>query len=747
MKISKITVSIIIIIVVFTFAAPLHVHRKMSSTTDFITGDNNTTTVTELSNGSVNVVTSSNIPSYYIENETGFNQTEYTFNITGFLNSRDNGLTENCIIAKQGNNTLFGISYGRQNTVTKISGKQNYTGILNFSKCNFKYNLHIVFSNSMKDNALVWQGNYPIIPYMITLQKPYIKGNISFMFGGEYSNQTIGIINIANYKNIKFSDSACLYNFTHSISIYLKPQPVNDSQTIFLDNQLNSLIYITVNGTVEKYNYYNKSYTTIARMNIGGNGNISSLCHGNEYIYYAWNSTEISVYSINKTTLSVEHESFKNNNMTHILFYNNSYVFYNLNGTIMFPDGKYVNIRNRILAINAGRNINLIALNKTGIINYIITPEYNKKESSFHALYGKYSIVYFYINNGISSYFQRGNTTASINGTLYYKFHPLGNNIGVDNNTVYINTNGKIENSEIKLDGTLSYSSNTIIVSSGNHITLHTDDSLRSSDMIAIKSVKENVRFNDTIIFLNISSALNYSVTASLLNRTYNISDNQLNIATNIKSGNYTIYFIAVNSAGYTCSKKYTFIYNDTAYKIVHTANKVNGIKIIQHDNAFYVSINGNYTNNLTIAWYINGRYSNSGNRLTSELPLGFDLISVKVIQDKHEYEAEKRVTNLGNIPYYAGFAGIVSVICIFIVETFYYNNKDVDYLLEELNGSRMKDIIKAARRKRIRKSVVMSKIKLLSLSGKLSIERDMDNNKFIFLTKKGTDDTDEIKT
>ncbi len=742
MRFGRVLPLIIIMILAFTFASPLHITAPDKNITlpYYVTGDKKTTDVTNLSDGNVNIATSSCTPSYYVENETAFNNTEYTFNVTGYLSSQNNGGTGNNIMLMQDGKTLMSISYGRlYNDVTTVSGSKNYKGILNFSQCYVQYNLHMVFSSGMKNHALVWSGKSPAIPPIVTLKNPYSVNNVSFMFGGKYSNQTIGHISITHYRKLVFSNQKSTYTFRHEESYRLNPSPVDENNTVYTDRDLNSLIYVSSMGSIERYNYYNSTYSLIARISPDFNGNLSSLHYGNHYIYYTWNSTVTSIYSINGTNMSVHHESFENHNMAHMLFFNGSYVFYNLHGDIMFANGNIVNLGNlKILQVNASRNINIIALNSTGIENYTVTPNGTVSNNGYNEMRGKYNVTYFYKNNGISSYFREGNISMAINGELYYRFFFIANGIGSSNGMLFKVSNGTNENLGIKMDGYLSPMNNTLIMAVGNNIDLYSEYSILSPYTVTISSIRERVEFNNTILFLNVNSSLNYNITARTLNKTYSaIDNNTFNLTfTGIKSGNYTVNFIVTNSAGYSYMENYTFTYNNTISSSHKSNAGIQSIKIMNSGGSFFVVIKGNQTRNATIAWYVNGKYSNSGKVLNSKLGIGINSISVKVTENGKVYTATRKVTYFGNIPYYVGIAGISTVLFIFLANILYFNNKNVDDLIRELNGENLRQIIKSGRKERIGRKTITSRIRMLSMAGKISIERDMDNNKFIIASK-----------
>ena len=144
------------------------------------------------------------------------------------------------------------------------------------------------------------------------------------------------------------------------------------------------------------------------------------------------------------------------------------------------------------------------------------------------------------------------------------------------------------------------------------------------------------------------------------------------------------------------------------------------------------MNIKGNNTGNATVAWYVNGRYSGSGTELNETLPVGIDELSAKISYDGKTYTVEKSVIVLGNIPYIVGSVGIGAIITIFAVETFYFNNTDIDDIIENSYGKSMKEVIKAGRKKRASGRRIKYRLKALSMEGKISIARDLDNKKYV---------------
>jgi hypothetical protein len=730
---------IIVIALVFPLAGLTHIDRgnNIITAADHIQGNVNTTSITNVSNGEKNIVTSNCTPSYYIKHMSSFNQTGYQFNVSWYLNSNDNSLTENRIILKQDNRTLLAISYGRKdNCITTVSGSRMSNDTLNFSKLLVTYDVHIVFSKGMKNHALIWEGNSSGIPAIIGLKNPYGIGNISFMFGGKYSNQTISKINSSFYKRLITVNGLRANAFSSVESYNVSSCPMDKNHTEFIDPELNSIIYLSTKGAIERYNYYNENSSAIGNINRIPESNVSSFQYRGHFIYYTWNNTITNVYNINGTTLSISHLAIKNHNLTHLVLFNGSYVLYSMNGRFNFLNGNVTALNHaKILKVQVSHNISVEVLNGNIIQNYTILSNGTVDNNGSYAMDGQYNISYIYMNNGISSYFYENSTIMGLNGNLYHNISLVNNKMGSRRGDLLIRSGNGFDYTGISMAGSFSFSNGTIIINRGHKLSLYGESAISSPYKISIVSIKENTEFNKTIIAVGISSALNYTLRGYALGNAYTIQNNTIDLAfPHLKTGNYTLNLTAINEAGYSANKNYTFSYNDTVATVPVTT--ITGAKIMEKGNNFYVQMSGNNTKNATVAWYVNGIYSNSGNRLNMKLPMGIDKISAKISYGGKAYTAEKRIVVLGNLPYYIGIAGISIMASIFAVEEFYFNNKNVDDLLMELNGENIKRIIKSGRKKRISARRVNSRIKMLSGMGELFIERDMDNNKFVMTEK-----------
>ena len=114
----------------------------------------------------------------------------------------------------------------------------------------------------------------------------------------------------------------------------------------------------------------------------------------------------------------------------------------------------------------------------------------------------------------------------------------------------------------INAPDTVSSSNGTIIAANGQNIELYSNFTITSPYKITIRSVNEDVKFNNTILTLDINSSLPYHIIAVALNKTYNTNNSTLNLTfTGIHSGYYTIDFMAANIAGFQYNKQFSNLY------------------------------------------------------------------------------------------------------------------------------------------------------------------------------------------
>ncbi len=726
---------------IISFSATLiHIPAGQSTVNTSIPDTSNASVaVRNLSNGERDICTYNCIPSYYNITAGHYLQTEYTFNLSWNINSDVEGLTENRIILDQGNKTLISIQYGKLNNYnTTVSGKENYTDILNFDTCLKSYDLSIILSDNMINHAIIMQGNgHNSKPYTIALKNPYSKGNLTFMFGGKYSNQTIGRIGVKNYTGLITPGGAITDNIGLQSSNII-PYQVYDSSMAFLDSKLNSVIYLDRDLSLIRYNYYDSNYSSLASIYDPYGSAIHSFQHEGEFIFYYSTSDNTHIYSVNSKDLSVNRTVIQNDGVTHLLLYNEQYIMFNLRGTFIFPGNYTVNIPGvTILSVNASKNIQITAFSGNTIYNYTMNNTENPVMTGSCSWNMSGEVIYSKSLNGIDYLIEYGPLKLKPYSCTYYNLSNPVSNLYKNNGELYELIHGRIINTGINANNSeISESGNAIISINGFHMSIYSYNNVLSPYTIKIDNVREVISYKNTTLIFNVSSGLSYNLSVTIFNRTYNIHNNEISLTfNNTTSGIYNYMAVAINRAGYNYSGNYKMEYNSTLY--IRPVPTITSATIYEKSGEYHLKINGNNTENVTIVWYVNGKFSGSGLVLQERLHEGIDRIAVKISYGSKVYTAEKTVVVLGNIPYIVGAFGIGAIITIFAVETFYFNNTDIDDIIENSYGKTVKELIKTGRRKRASGRRIKYRLKTLSMEGKISIARDLDNKKYVMANKR----------
>ncbi len=728
------------IILIILFSATI-IHISSNQQTNSIAIPDETSSsiaVRNLSYGERDICTYNCTPSYYNITEGHYSQTEYSFNLSWNINRKVEASTENNIILVQGNKTLISIEYGKFNCYNAIvSGSKNYRNILNFHNCCTWYNLSIILSDHMKNHAIIMQGDgHNSIPYIIALKNPYTDGNISFMFGGKYSNQTIGRISVKNYTQLISPDGAVISNMGLESSTLI-PHPVYNTSMAFMDSKFNSIIYLDSDMSIICYNYYNGNYSILEKISDASCSDINSFQYGGNFIFYYTTPDNTHIFNVNSTDLSVNRTVIQNDNYNHLLLYRNQYIMFNLDGTFVFPGNYTGNIPGvTILSVNASKNIEITALSGNIVYNYTMN------ESMIPVNTGSYSwnmsgrVIYSKSGNGLAYSLEYGSLEVKPFGETYYNLSNPIHDIYENHGEIYEMLHGKLLNTGINANNSeIAASGDAIISFNGLHMAIYSYNDMFSPYTIVINNVTENINYRNTTLFFNVSSELNYNLSLIIFNKTYYVHNNEISFTSNnTTSGIYNYSAVAMNTAGYKYTGRYSMEYNNTLY--IAPVTTVSSVVIHEKDGFYYLKIKGNNTGNATVAWYINGRYSGSGTELNETLPVGIDELSAKISYDGKTYTVEKSVIVLGNIPYIVGSVGIGAIITIFAVETFYFNNTDIDDIIENSYGKSMKEVIKAGRKKRASGRRIKYRLKALSMEGKISIARDLDNKKYVMANK-----------
>ena len=729
----------IILIILFS-ATIIHIQSNQQTNSMVIPDEASASiAVSNLSYGERDICTYNCTPSYYNITEGHYSQTEYSFNLSWNINRKVEASTENNIILVQGNKTLISIEYGKFNSYdTIVSGSKNYTNILNFHNCGTWYNLSIILSDHMKNHAIIMQGNrHNSIPYIIALKNPYTDGNISFMFGGKYSNQTIGRISVKNYTQLISPDGAVISNIGLESSTLI-PYPVYNSSMAFMDSKLNSVIYLDSNMSIIRYNYYNGNYSVLKKISDASCSDVNSFQYGGNFIFYYTTPGNTHIFNVNSTDLSVNRTVIQNDNYNHLLLYGNQYITFNLNGTFIFPGNYTVKIPGvTILSVNASKNIEITAFSGNTIYNYTMNNTKIPVMSGSYTWNMSGKVIYSKSGNGIDYSLEYGSLEVKPYGETYYNLSNPMHDVYENHGEIYEMLHGKLLNTGINANNSeIAESGNAIISFNGLHMAIYSYNHVFSPYTIVINNVIESINYRNTTLTFNVVSVLNYNLSLTIFNKTFHVHNNEISFtSSNITSGFYNYSAVAINTAGYNYRGTYSMEYNNTLY--IAPVTTVSSAVINEKDGFYYLKIKGNNTGNATVAWYINGRYSGSGTELNEKLPVGIDKLSAKISYDGKTYLVEKTVIVLGNILYIVGAIGIGAIISIFAVETFYFNNTDIDYIIENSYGKSMKEVIKAGRKKRVSGRRIKYRLRSLSMEGKISIARDLDNKKYVMANKR----------
>lgn len=506
----------------------------------------------------------------------------------------------------------------------------------------------------------------------------------------------------------------------------------------FMDSKLNSVIYLDSNMSIIRYNYYNGNYSVISSIDDSCGCAINSFQYGDSYIFYYSTPDNTHIFNVNNTDLSVNRTVIQNDGSTHLLLYDNQYVMFNLKGTFIFPGDYTVNIPGiTILSVNASKDMNITAFSGNTIYNYTMN------NTKIPVMAGSYTwnmsgmVIYSKSSNGLDYSLEYGPLDVKPYVYTYYNLSNPIHDIYENHGEIYEMLHGKFINTGITTNNSeIADSGNAIISVNGLHMAIYSYNDVFSPYTIIINNVTETLNYRNTTLIFNVISGLNYNLSLTLFNKTYFAHNNEISFtSSNITSGVYNYSAVAINTAGYKYTGRYSMEYNNTLY--IAPVTTVSSAAINEKDGIYYLAIKGNNTGNATVAWYVNGKYSGSGTELNEKLPVGIDKLSAQISYNGKTYTVEKTVIVLGNIPYIVGSVGIVAIITIFAVETFYFNNTDIDDIIENSYGKSMKEVIKAGRKKRASGRRIKYRLKAMSMEGKISIARDLDNKKYVMENKR----------
>jgi len=573
MKIKVIAI-IIIFILLFSYSGLNNLNNvnnvnnmpdSSSNSDNYYIINNSTSTHINCINNELNIFTDNSIPSYLEENLSYCNETLYSFNLSWNCYG-NNGDTEDNIIIKQNNETLIKMEYGKQNNKnTYITGKTAFKNIIKLNKMNYNYSINFIFDKNIKNYVYLFIKSSSFeMPLKIQLMNKYNYNNISILFGGKHSNQTISKINVKKYnkiiepsnKNIKFKSN--IYNIKNNFYI-----PLNSS--VFIDNNINSLIYINSNYDVILYNYYNNSFDILYNNKLNNISYSSSIKLKNNIIYYFYNGN-INIIKINLFNLSLDSFELKSYNEKHLLYYNNSYILYNKNSYFtIYKNNKTKNIslNSKLISVNIKNNINIITYNisKNSIYYFDINNKYNLNFIKNITIYN-FNIKYISANNGLSSIIYNNFTAENILNNIFYNIKNINNNL-LYSKYLYIYENNKTYNTSIIYKNNVSYNSNTIIMYNDYNIIIYNTTFLYSKYYIKINSEKQKIYFNKTLISFNVTSKLSYKLFIKTNDKNFELKNKNFTYIKNINYNSDILNATAINLAGYIYKSLYNFTYDN----------------------------------------------------------------------------------------------------------------------------------------------------------------------------------------
>lgn len=675
--------------------------------------------------------TNSSHPEYYTVNESAYPNSIFTLNLTWKELESQVGCTENNIIINEGKVELFSIKYGiKDYQKTIIYGLTPHVNDINLSAQNHLYTIHIVLSVHMKNWALIYFKN-ETNPFMFKMKNDYKSGEVSFEFGGNYSNQAIENLNVTTFNKIEFPSN--YYNkYIYNMNLSLK-YPTGKYSKIIMDRQLNSIVYIDKNGSIVDYNYQDHIYKIIGTNNSNKN-NTGILNFKNGIGLYESNKTLTDIYTVNETDMEINKSIIKNHGLEHLIIFHNKFLLYSMNGSILYNNKKIDRFSGgEIVYLHTGNNITL-SYSKNGIktlysINssFAISDIYQSK-----FILGNLSTEYSY--EGMLSYEKLKYGYISASGDYYFNLTPLDSNFGLRGGYIYIDNENSFENTSIKLENSnILFLQNTLFLYKNNSIYIYSNVNFSSKNYIKIISINQEIKNKETILKFDIMSKVNYTINVNILNYTfYGNSSNIIIKVPNIHSGVYNSTITVSNIAGYEITKAYNIRIENNVTIVKNNVITVNSVNIIKKGDSYFGIVKGNNTSNLTISWYINGKFVNTGNRLTKNLGFGIYKIKASVSANGKVYSSSKTIVILGNIPYYLSIGGILIIVSVFMISKYYYQKFDVEEFIKSHKNMPVKDVYSDARKKRLKSSEVKKTIKMMLNAGGISIESDLNGKKYL---------------
>ena len=198
-----------------------------------------------------------------------------------------------------------------------------------------------------------------------------------------------------------------------------------------------------------------------------------------------------------------------------------------------------------------------------------------------------------------------------------------------------------------------------------------------------------------------------------------------INFANN---GNYSFYLTAMDMCGNFNSSKPENV--SVKYYDTITGSEIR-ISIVGNSAHMETREIGNYSDNLQFAWYLNGKYEGNSSAINLNLPYGYSNITLKVYYNGKTLEVNRRVLVVGWIPEVTALATTAGVFTVRTLRIRRKLNAGIDLVLNS-KGKSVKEVVRVGRIRGIPGSAVKKAAAKMASAGKISFDRDLDNNLYI---------------
>ncbi len=193
-------------------------------------------------------------------------------------------------------------------------------------------------------------------------------------------------------------------------------------------------------------------------------------------------------------------------------------------------------------------------------------------------------------------------------------------------------------------------------------------------------------------------------------------------------NGNYSIGMVALDMCGNSNS-------SITRTVSVEYYDNITGAEIgisIVGTTAYLKGVEfGNHSHNLMFSWYLNGKYEGNSSTMDMNLPYGYNNVTLKVYFNGKTIEVSRKVLVVGWMPEISAFL-VISGIASFRTLRIRRKLKAGIELVLKNKGRSVRDIVKAGKLMGIPGSSVRKATVKLANQGKISFDRDLDNNLFV---------------